>query len=240
MTTITQILTDAYRESGIIAIDDTLDADKSAEGLRVLNRMFKSLFAAELGEPLISLNYGQEGLTNTYAKDQDLKEYIDEVYVPSNSRLILNLSAAPTLYLNPNPKDGCRVGIVDAAGNLATYNVILNGNGRTIESASSVTLSTNSLNRMWFYRADTGNWVKVTDLVGADESPLPAEFDDFLTTLIALRINPRHGAESSPEMIEVLKRMRSLFRARYAQKTEKDSELALQWLPSTRRYWRQH
>lgn len=238
MTLVSQILTDAYREAGIIAIDDTLDADKSSEALRLFNRVFKSLFAAELGEPLLSINYGKSGLNTTYAKEQDASAEIDSAYVPSNSRLILNLDQAKTVYLNPNPKDGARFGIVDSKGNLASFNLTVNANGRLIESASSVVLNTNSLNRYWFYRADTGNWVKATDFITSDTVPLPEEFDELLTTFLAVRINPRHGAESSAELVEVLKRMRRIFRARYAQHSEQDSELGLQWLPSNKRYWR--
>lgn len=238
MGTIRQIVTDAYREAGIIGIEETLDADKFTEGLRRFNVLFDSLFENELGEPLINVNYGQEGLTNTYAKSEDYKDVIDETYIPSNSRLVLNIGAAATLYLDPNPRDGARFAVVDNADNLATYNVTVSGNGRKIEAAASVTLSTNGLTREWFYRGDTGNWVKVTDFIDGDSSPFPSEFDDFLTMMLAVRLNPRHGATTSTEMVEALKRSRKAFRNRYRQVTEVDSELGLQRLPSTRNYWK--
>jgi len=238
MGTINQIVTDAYREAGIIGIEEVLDADKLTEGLRRLNVLFKGLFAAELGEPLTSVNYGSLNLNNTYAQDQDASSEIDSAYVPSNTRLLLNLSAPATVYLNPNPRDGARFGVVDAAGNLASFNLTVHGNGRKIESATSVALNTNSLTGTWFYRADTGNWVKTTDFVNGDSSPLPDEFDDLLVMYLAIRINPRHGATSSEEMVEALRRLRKIFKARYAQSSEQDSEIGLHRLPSTKRYWR--
>lgn len=239
MTTIRQIISDAYREAGITAIDETIDSDKFAEGLRRFNVLFNSLFENELGEELINYNYGQGGLTNASALVQDSSSEIDSAYVPANARLYLNLDEATTLYLPPNPRDGARVAVVDNRGNLATYNVVLNGNGRRIEGSSSVTLSTNSLTRHWFYRADTGNWVKVTDFVDGDSSPFPSEFDDFLITMLAIRINARHGAVTSPETVEAFKRSRRQFRSRYRQVKEMASEFALLKLPSTRKTWRQ-
>lgn len=238
MTLISQILTDAYRDSGIIAIDDTLDSDKQTEGLRVLNRLYKSLFSHELGEPLTDINYGKIDLNNAYAKALDYSGEIDSAYVPANYRVILNIDAAKTLYLPPDPQDGARFAVKDNAGNLATYNVTVNANGRQIEDADTVVLSTNSLSRQWFYRADTGNWVRVADLAVVDQSPLPEEFDELLILILALRVNPRHGAEMSSGSIEALKRIRKQFRARYKQNTEQDSELGLYRLPSNKNYWR--
>lgn len=237
MTTIRQIITDAYREAGIIGIEETLDADKFAEGLRRFNALFNSLLDNELGQPLQNIDYGKSGLTNVFAKDEDLSQTIDSVYVPANYRIYLNIGAATTLYLHPNPHDGARLAIVDNGGNLATYNVTLDGNGRKIESAASVVLNTNSLTRQWFYRADTGNWVKIADFIDGDSSPFPEQHDDFLVLLLAFRINPRHGAQSSEEMIEALKRARRQFRNAYRQTTQKDSEPGLYRLPSNRRYW---
>lgn len=237
MTSISQILTDAYREAGITGIGESLDSDRFGEALRRFNVLFDSLIENELGEPLLNVNYGQEGLTNTYAKFEDMSETVDDLYIPSNTRLILNIGAAKTLFLPPNPRDGARVQIIDNKGNVGTYNVTINGNGRQIESAASVVLNTNNVNRQWFYRGDTANWVKVTDFVNGDNSPFPEEFDDFLVMLLAIRINPRHGAETSAEMVEAFKRSRSAFRRRYRQHTEVDAELALQRLPSSKTYW---
>lgn len=238
MTTIRTIIGDSLREAGIIEVGDEPEAPIFEEALRRINTLYKSLFGNELGDPYTTYNYGTSGLTNVFAQFEDQSSNIDSTYVPQNTRLVLNNDSAVTLYLAPNPRDGARLAIIDNAGNLATYNVTLSGNGRLIESTASVVLSTNSLKREWFYRADLGSWTRVSDLLADDESPLPGEFDDFLVTLMALRLNPRHGATTSDEMIEVLKRIRTIFRARYRQVTEEDSELGLQRMPSNRRYWK--
>jgi hypothetical protein len=241
MTTIRQIVIDAYGEAGIIGLDDVPDAAQLEVGVRRINTIIKSLFGNELGEQLLPVNFGKAGSMNTYGQGLDQSSYIASKYVPANSRLILNLASSYTIYLNPSPDDGARFGVVDISGNLSTNNLTVNANGTHIESTSSVTLNTNSLNRMWFYRQDQGNWARVTDLDESDESPLPEEFDDLLSTMLALRLNPRFGAETSNEMTQVLQRMRTQFRARYHQTKEVSSETGLYWLPSTygNFYWSQ-
>lgn len=237
MTTVRQIITDAYREAGIVAIEDTLDADKFAEGLRRFNAIINSLFDDELGEPLTTVNYGTYNLTNVYAVAQDVSSDIDNIYVPSNYRLILNLATEAGLYLDPNPRDGARFAVIDNGGNLDTVNALVYGNGRQIESADSLTLNTAFLNRQWFFREDLGEWKRVTDLIDGDECPFPAKFDDFLVTLLSMRVNARHGAETPASTVEFLKRGRRSFRARYRQVKEAFPEPGIVRLPSTRPYW---
>lgn len=236
MSTIRKLITKGLREAGIIEVGTDPDAAEFEEGLDMLQGLYLSFFGNELGEPLANVNYGSEGLTNSYAKDEDRSNVIDSAYIPNNVRLILNIGEAETLYLHPNPRDGARVAIIDNGGNVGTYNVTINGNGRQIENAASVTLDTDSVSQQWFYRADLGNWAKIIDLDAADESPLPREFDDLLTTGLALRLNPRYGAQTSQEMSDILNRMRKQFRARYRQTAEQDSELGLYRL-TTNRSW---
>lgn len=238
MSTIRQLIIDSYREAGIVATGEEPDADQLDEALRRLNVLYKSIFGNELGENLVVVNYGRDGLVNAFAIAEDVSSEIDSTFVPVNTRLILNIAEAGTLYLDPNPRDGARMGVIDNGNNLATYNVVIDGNGRKIEMVDTVTLNTNGVNREWFYRADLGSWTRKTDLLVGDPSPLPDEFDDLLISMLAVRINPRHGAETSNEMIETLKRARRMFRARYAQVTQQDSEMGLYRLPSTKFYWR--
>ena len=165
MTSIRQLITDGYRESGIIAVGVSPDAEEHEEGLRQIRRLLRSLFGNELGEPLRSINFGSSGLTNPYSTGEDMSGAIESRYVPENYRLLFNNDSVTTLYLHPNPVDGARLGVIDRLGNFATINVTLNGNGRDIEGSSSLVLATNSLNRDWFFRADLGDWVRVTTLM---------------------------------------------------------------------------
>lgn len=232
LSTITDLVNKGLREAGIIGVGDTPEAAEAEEGVDRLLRLISSLFGNELGEPLTSVNYGITGLTNAYAKQLDNSSEINSIFVPPNLRVIFNMGAATTVYLTPNPDDGARFALIDNAANFGTFNLTVNGNGRKIETTNSVVLNTNGQNREWFYRADLGNWVRVTDLADSDLSPLPQEFDDYLITLLAFRLNPRYGATTSQEMTTVLSDMRRKFRARYKQKAEQAAEDGIVLLPS--------
>lgn len=232
-----QLISKALREAGIIEVGGTPDTANVTEALDLLQGLYSSFFGNELGENYTDINYGQSGLTNNYAKEIDKSSIIDSGYVPANVRVILNVPAAGTLYLDPSPMDGARLGVIDNAGNLATRNVTLNANGRKIESAATVVLSTNSLVRDWFYRADLGSWTKISDLLVDDPSPLPREFDDLFSTALAYRLNPRYGATTAPETSDVLKRAKKQFRNRYRQVSEKQVEEGLIRVPSNY-YWK--
>jgi hypothetical protein len=238
MTTVRQLVTDGFREAGIVEVGGEPDGPEFEEGLRKLQSMYSSLFGNELGDPLVTINYGTQGLTNSYATELDTSSGIAGAYVPVNCRLVFNIGSPQVLFLDPNPRDGARLAIFDNGGNFATNNVVINGNGRSVENSNGLlTLNTNGLNREWFYRADLGSWVRVTDLVADDESPFPVEFDDMMSIMLATRINPRYGAQMDPETVDILSRSRKNFRARYKQIKEESSEFALLRLPSNPYYY---
>lgn len=236
MTTIRTLITDALREGGILALGETPTAAMSDEALRRVNTLFRSYLGNELGNDLVNVSYGQNGLSTPYAKATDASTSIDSSFLPENVNLLVNLSEAKTVYLPPNPRDGARLAIADISGNFNTRNLTVNANGRKIENAATVVLNTANVTAEWFFRADLGNWVRVSTLTLDDESPFPAQFDDFWTTSLALRLNPRYGESISPETAETLRRARSQFRARYRQSSQVDSEEALLRLPSMRGY----
>jgi hypothetical protein len=231
---IRSLVTKGMRESGILEVGGIPDAEEFEEGLGLLQELYSSFFGNELGEQLETVNYGKQGLTNTYAQNEDISQDIASVYAPVNRRYVFNIGSAQTVYLHPNPNDGARLAVIDNAGNFATYNVTLNGNGRLMESTPTVVLNTNSLNREWFYRADLGKWTRVIDLDADDISPLPREFDALFSTALAIRVNPRYGATTAGELTDVLKRIRKQFRNRYRQVKEVSSELGVYRLPSNK------
>lgn len=227
MTTVRQIITNAYREGGIIQIGLTPDADQLSEGLDRLQSTVRSLFGNELGDPLYDVQYGQQGLTRSDSRFYDLSARVNATYVPSNSRLVVRSAEPKTVYLPPNPRDGARVAIVDSSGNFNTNNFTVNGNGRKINGQDTFIMDTDGQVGEWFYRSDLGQWKSVADFDPGDESPFPIEFDDFLSIKLILRLNPRYLAQADPETLREYARMRAQFRARYTQRVEVPSELAL-------------
>ncbi len=205
MTLVSSIITKAMRETNLIVVGTSPTTAEMAEGVDLMNNIILSTVGNEAGDPLDDVNvggtYDQSSLYNTT--------------VPKNARLVVTNTAARTLYLDRYPYEGQRVSVVDVGGNLATYPLTLNASGRLIEGAASLALSTNSLTRQWMYRSDTGSWARVSDLTSTDELPFPQEFDDYFITVLAMRINPRHSVEVSPQTLEALKRSRRQLRARY-------------------------
>jgi hypothetical protein len=124
---------------------------------------------------------------------------------------------AKRVYLSLQPQDGARMGVADPFGRLATVPVTLDGNGRTIEGGSSLLLNVNGTYREWFYRADLGDWVRLTQLDLTDEMPFPADFDNFFITLLAMRLNPRNGRKMDEQSAFIYKSERKKFVARYLQ-----------------------
>lgn len=205
MTLVSQIITDAYRETNLIPLGTTPNTSQMAAGLNSLNRIISSTLGFEVNDELRDLNIGG---------DVDQTIYTEE-WVPDNIRLLLNLTAAASFDLDPMPFDGQRFSIVDVGGNLSTFNVTINGNGRRIEDAASVVENTDDLVKTWMYRADTGNWIVIETSEEADEMPFPEEFDDYFILMLAMRINPNYGQSLAPESVNRLNSMRSKIRARY-------------------------
>jgi hypothetical protein len=145
------------------------------------------------------------------------------------------------MYLTPYPEDGERFAINDASNNFATYPVTIYGNGRLIDGATSVTLNTNGVRKEYFYRADLNSWMNVVDLTLTDSLPFPIEFEDMFIIGLAMRINPRNKQAIDPQSVEMYKRLRSLFRARYSQSIEQRPEYALIRTPGVRHlYYRNY
>jgi hypothetical protein len=108
-------------------------------------------------------------------------------------------------------------GIADPFGRLAAFPVTLDANGRTIEGARPRCSTRTARFQEWFYRADTGNWVKLTSLLSTDDNPFPNDFDIFSSAGLAMRLNPRFGREMDPQTATVYQGERRQFVARYLQ-----------------------
>jgi hypothetical protein len=215
MTLVSSIIKRAYRKTNLIPIVGSPSANQTTEALEMLNSLVLSCVGNEAGEGLSPINFG-----DGYAEYDE--SALCDTYVPMNSRLMLNLTAADAVDLDPYPYEGQRVAITDMGENLATYNFTINGNGHLIEGATSVVLATNSMTAQWMYRADAG-WVLIEELVAGDNMPFPIEFDMYFVIALAVQLNPQYGQSLSPEDSMIYKRSLSQLRARYG--TRKGDQL---------------
>jgi hypothetical protein len=225
MTTIAQLITQGYRESNLIANGATESPAEQAEGLLLLENYILSLFGNEAGDPLVPMLYGVNSNVDRGTYNNDFETFVNDWYVPPGYQLKLNLPESRTIRLKPNPEDGATFGVVDASNNLATNNLTIMGNGSRIEGNTSLTLNTDGQSSVWFYRADTANWARITDLTVTDESPFPKEFDNLLSIGLAMRLDPRNGNGLSQLSVNRYSEVMSKFKSRYNQ----TREMALDW-----------
>lgn len=231
MTLTSQIITDAYRQSNLLAIGTVPTVDQQTEALRYLNRIVKSVFGNEAGDPLEVFPVGRNHINRPQGYPWWDTVPDNDWFVPKNTRIMLNLEEPVTLYLHPEPDDGSRFAVIDASENLSTYNCIVEGNGRLIEGNFNLTLNTNGEDKEWFYRADLGNWMLYAPLTDATEFPFPEEFDDYFITLLAIRLNPAYGVQLDPQSKMIFDRSGRQLKARYTQNIPTRSELALIRMP---------
>jgi len=213
MALVSQIITDAFRENNLIMAGASETATQQTEALRLLNRLVASVMGNEVGENLAQVPVGTAGYNQV---PEDAVASIWQ-YPPINSMLACNLTSAQTIYLPSSPSDGAQIGVQDIRSNFNTYNLTLDGNGREIESAATLVLSTASLVRKWFYRADLGNWARLATLVAGDTFPFPEEYEDLFVIMLAVRLSPRYGPAMAPASQAAFKRSYTAFIARYVQ-----------------------
>lgn len=233
MTLVSEIISDALRQSNLLAIGVSPTTAQYTEGLRYLNRLAKSVLGFEVGDPLRSFPLGADNIFRPSGFPSWGSDPGACWFVPANVRLILNLTESLDLYLPPMPEDGARFAVNDMAASLTTYPVTVKGNGYLIEGAETLTLSNASIKSEWLFRADTGNWARISPLLEGDTFPYPEEFDDFFLTMLAARLNPSYGAALDPQSQMMLARARGQMRARYRQTRQMPSELGLIRLPLT-------
>ncbi len=215
MTLVSTILSDAFREGNIIPNGKALNVNQETEALRLLNQLFSSIYGDDAGETLQDWPLGNFGRESPVYDLGWTDQQIDRPML--NRRLLALNEEAKEIFLSLEPQDGSRMAIADPFGRLAAFPVTLDGNGRTIEGAATLLLDTNGLYREWFYRADLGNWMRLTGVTLTGEMPFPADFDIFFTILLAMRINPRYGRSMDAQTEKMFKSERSKFVARYLQ-----------------------
>jgi len=227
MTTVSQIITDAYRKSNLVSIGTDPTTAQQTEALRYLNRLVKSVFGNEAGNQLTAFPLGSNNISRPGGYPWWGNEPSNDWFVPKNIRTILNLTSSINLYLHPDPDDGTRFALIDASNNLDTYPVTIYGNGRLFEGATTLGINTAGYDAEWFYRADLGNWQKYAPLATSDTFPFPEEFDNFFIIGLAMELNPSYGQTVDEQAQASFSRSRNQLRARYKQNVPQRSELAL-------------
>lgn len=215
MSTVSDIITQAYRESNLIAANASPTPTETTEALARLQALVLSVLGNEVGYIMEDWNVTDTAITRP--NGIPLPSLVGFTVRP-NARLICNLAAPLTVLLDPQPQDGQRFSVVDASLNFATHSLTIDPNGRKLDGAvAALALNTVGEATQWFYRSDTADWVVISPLASDDNMPFPADFDDFFIIMLASRLNPRHGRSLGEESAMRLSQQRDQFISRYTQ-----------------------
>ena len=237
-TLITSIISDALRETNLIPLGVTPTTAQQNEAFTKLQSLVSSVLGNEVGENLNPVPLGQDNITSPVGYPWWNNSLPGNLYMATNVRIMCNLTADGFVNLHPKLHDGARMGIVDVAGNFATNELTIYGNGRMIEGESEMTYNTPGEEREWIYREDLGNWVVVSPLTIGGTMPFPPEFDDFFIIRLAERLNPRYGQIMHPSSEKTLQQMTAKLTARYSQTTtQMPVEQGLLYLTHWNRFW---
>jgi hypothetical protein len=227
VTLVSSIITDAYRESNILAIAKDPNAAQVTEALRLYNALIESIYGGDAGEQLNDWPLGNFGRTDT---DCALPLDTRRLQHPTiNRRLIALNETAMTVYFVLRPQDGARMGIADPFGRLEDFPVTVDARDRPVEGAQTLVLDVNGTFREWFYRSDLAAWMKLNALEATDENPFPAKFDNMFIIMLAMRLNPRYGRALDQQSAEIVKQGRQQFVARYLQSQPLEVDDSISW-----------
>lgn len=230
-----EVVERAYREAAIKGINSPpITPAELDEGLSRLNGFLASLFGAEIGEKLREwqfpsvLRTAPEAVNpmslpfpaNLSDRQQPLSMGSitqNSYYVatpPPNVRVLYRGDLASQIYFPSNPSDGARMAVVDVGSSGA---LTLNGNGRLIDGATTITLDPGFSPFSWFYRSDLATWILLAPLTLTDQTPLPADFDDLLITGTAIRLTGLDEIDATAGTMFIFKRLLALCKQRYNQ-----------------------
>lgn len=227
MATLRKIISDAYRESGIIQKGSQPDAAQMQEGLDKLLMIIENVFGEEVGSLYQDVNYGDDGAVNSYSVDSNRQVFVDNSYARPSYRLLVNTGSPKTIYLDPAPYDGARFGVIDVGQNFTTAPLTVVADTRKIEGGRQVVLNTDGAVVDWLYRADLAEWVRVSPLTLDSQTPFPPQFDDYFIMKLATRLYPRYLVSTSPETMMHFREIQRKFRSRYSTSQEMNSETGL-------------
>lgn len=212
--TVREVIKAALRQMGGLASGDEPAADEVTDALTAYNNMVRAAFGTIIG-PRLSPQAAAASLTAE----------------PGGQYQIA--ASAMTITLPANPRNGARVGVVDANLNFATNNCTVSRNGRLLEgAAANLTLSVAGTNRTWFFRGDTGNWTREADALIDDTPYFPDPLVSYLPAMLAMHIVSEYGGEIRPDVVAKAIEGREAFKRVFSRRGRNQADAPIGAAPS--------
>ncbi|MBA3811687.1 MAG: hypothetical protein H0X27_08625 [Caulobacteraceae bacterium] len=201
--TVRDVIKRALRMTGALAAGDDPNADDAADALIAFNSMKRAMFGTFIGPRMSPI-----GATLTFAQAENGGEY----QIAAGAGFVL---VAPL-----NPRSGSRFGIVDAGLGFGHNVCIINRNGRLLEGlAANLPLTTAGDNRRWWFRGDTGNWVREADYLTPDDAiEFPDNLIAYLPYMLSVALAAEFDAELRPDIVAGAEEGREAFARLYARR----------------------
>ncbi|MGI8839954.1 MAG: hypothetical protein ACR2F8_04085 [Caulobacteraceae bacterium] len=200
--TVRDIIKRAGRLNGALATGDDPTSDEMNDAILALNTMKRALFGTVIGVRL-----SPQDATGSSAQAENGGEY----QIPA---------AVFTLTAPANPRSGARFGAVDANLAFAADNCTVARNGRLLEgTAANLVLTANGDNRRWWFRGDTGNWIREADYVSPDDAiEFPEALAAYLPNMLAVAVAAEYGVDLRPDIVAGAAEGRQAFARQYARR----------------------
>jgi hypothetical protein len=207
--TVRDVIKAALRKMGGLASGDDPTADEVTDALTSYNSLLRSMFGTIVGQRLSP----QAAAASLTAE-------------PGGQYQIA--ASAMTITLPANPKNGARVGVVDSNLNFAVNTCTVARNGRSLEgAAANLSLTTAGGGRTWFFRGDTGNWVREADQAIDDTVFFPDNLIAYLPDMLAVYIASEYGAEIRPDVVAKSIEGREAFKRIYSRRGRNQADAPL-------------
>lgn len=195
MVAVTEIIQNSLRESNILGAGVSPTGTELDEAVNEYNDLIFNLLGHEIGQETMDWPVGGTPKEAIYGDTWTEAQW--SLPIP-NSRLIVSVGTTQNIKLPQDPDNGCMIEVVNATS--TSIQVILEGNGRLIDNATSYSITglvTNPIRL--FYRANEGQWMIFPNSFSAtDDHPFPSQYNIFFQTALAARLNPRYGREMPP------------------------------------------
>lgn len=129
---------------------------------------------------------------------------------------ILCQAVSLTVTTPCDPREWARLAVVPVAGGTVTvspYKRLLEGALASIPITTATT---------WYYRSSDANWVKVTSLTEASDSPYPDWCDLFIVHLAAEEMAATFGVDIDPALAVKIESSKGKLRARFGRPRDRD------------------